>query len=193
MAQTGMNYAAAAAALGAIARKATTAASWRETVFALTSPEDAFQRKTPADQSRDLLLGARIMRDAGALDADVAFFMVGWTILSIADDQVANHPELRRLSAEMDAIEQAEGVAGDEYWPTGEGPDEYESLRVEWECAHDRATADVFRDYDEPEMALLYEHDNKAFHRRYHRGRTKLFGPLPDDVAAVLRDKGMID
>jgi hypothetical protein len=188
---TPTDTAAAIAALDRIARQATAGTSWRTTVLMLT--DRAYdESRSLHDRYRDQVSVGRIMRDAGALDHDEAFFHLASAIMGLAPEP-ADHPELRRLSAEMAAFNRAEGLADDEYWPLGEGPDDYEALRVEWDRVHDQTIADTFRAYDEVEMADLYQNDNNTFHRRYDRGRKKIFGPLPDDVAAVLRAKELID
>lgn len=190
--QSSPDRADAIAVLDRIAKQVTHAMSWRTAAAMLMERADS--ESTPPDaRNRDLLAAGRIMRDAGAfVDADEEFLFMASPLLALTPSS-NDHPELRRLRAEMDAIERAEGLPDDEYWPPGEGPDDYEVLRIKWDRIHKQTIADSFRAYDEAELADQYQRDPKAFYRRLVRCRVKFMGPLSDDLAATLPDEWLND
>jgi len=58
-----------------------------------------------------------------------------------------------------------------------EAPDEARRLEQIWEEKADKIAAAAFREYEEEEMAYLYENDYAEFERRYKQGIKKFRTP----------------
>lgn len=80
-----------------------------------------------------------------------------------------------QLSARMEEIRVREGLVGDEYWMTGDGPDDYRQLVDQQEALLDRIHETVFifflRRYRLEEYADLYERNRLAFEIQREVGR----------------------
>src|SRR5579862_6207648 len=80
-------------------------ASWRETsVAALEDP----------DQNTGLIRACQIQRDAGALDADEALFVINRLASSIAEGINNTDTQLTRIGKAIKAAEKAHGLNDDE-------------------------------------------------------------------------------
>jgi len=167
--------------------------SWRKMAQLDHAAREAGQETSPVE----LLALSKAIRDSGEWPPDTGFFYVVAALMQIADDldvdPEEDDPALKAIGEKLRAAEVAHGLAEDEYWPLGEAPDDVEQLRAEWEAAHDRRTAAVFRAHGEGDMADLFLNDRLAFDRRYERGRRAILGPLPADMEDSLRKRGIID
>lgn len=135
----------------------------------------------PKDAGRDMQEILRAYQDGKKtntlnIDNDVYFYVVAGMVSAIADDicfdldTKKRHPELEKISEKMEKVRKKHGLADDEYWPRGEGPEEYEALNAEMEAVSDKITADVFRSYNEDEMADLFLNDREEYDRRFLKG-----------------------
>ena len=82
---------------------------------------------------------------------------------------------LKPISEQMEKIEQAHGLARDEYWPLGEGPDDYEELNGKYGDILDKKQGEVFREFGETNIADLWESNKDEFERLFERGRVAVF------------------
>src|ERR1044071_8892440 len=54
--------------------------------------------------------------------------------------------DFKQVNAKIEAVKTAHGLAEDDHWPVGQGPDEYKELMAEWQVIHDRIMYEAFRD-----------------------------------------------
>ncbi len=101
-----------------------------------------------------------------------AHFLVAHPIMLIAEDRTyssaGKNPALDAILARMDKIE-------DQEWPAGEAPVEYEKLHGEWNRIADEIVAATFDEYNEPQIAAMYRHDQKRFDLLVKSGRQTFF------------------
>ena len=100
------------------------------------------------------------LRESGAISQRDCFRPIAQCIDGIAWKRITNSPELDALQEQIDEIE-------------AETPDEAQRLDQIWEEKADKITAATFREYEEEEMAYLYENDQAEFQRRYEQGTKK--------------------
>lgn len=84
------------------------------------------------------------------------------------------YPELERIGHDMDAIRVRHGLAEEQYWRAGEGPQEYEDRDIEWRMAYDKRFIEVLRECSFDDVARLAEGDSREFERLRERGRRRL-------------------
>lgn len=130
------------------------------------------------DNMREILRAYQDGWKTGTLrmDPKTRFYIVAGCAQAIAEsvcfnvDTKKSHPELEKISEKMKKVRKKHGLADDEFWGRGEGPEEYEALNAEYEAVSDNITADVFREYGEDEMAYLFINDREEYDRRYCEG-----------------------
>ena len=91
-------------------------------------------------------------RDAGILARDIAWFLIYKFGEFAMFRVIETDPKLVTLTARVDAIQRAGGLAEDEFWHTWEGPPEWVEANREWERVHSARMADLLRDSGEPEL-----------------------------------------
>ena len=95
--------------------------------------------------------------------------------VSVADEQ----GRLAELGQRMDEIQEREGLQDDEFWPVGEGPEDFRQLCNESEeliaKVHDTVFTTMLRRYHLDEIADLYENDRDRFEELWERGRKSIF------------------
>jgi len=79
--------------------------------------------------------------------------------------------ELKPIDREMDLIRQREGLADDEFWPSGSGPSSYHELEARWEAVVDRYFAALLNEHGLDDLRVLYETNRTEFDRLRERGR----------------------
>jgi hypothetical protein len=140
-------------------------ASWRErSLAALDDP----------DQNEGIIRACQIQRDAGALEADEAFFYINYFINGIAEDIYCTDAQLNRIGQAVEAAEKAHGLKDNEYWRKGEAPDDVENLQAAWNGRADAIIADFFRKHGEADMANLLLGDRASFMDRIKNGRRQM-------------------
>jgi len=100
--------------------------------------------------------------------------------VSVADEQ----GRLAELGHRMDEIQEREGLQDDQFWPVGEGPEDYQQLCSETEELFARVYDTVFttmlRRYHLDEIADLYENNREQFEEQWERGRKLIFESNPE-------------
>lgn len=157
-------------------------ASWRErSVAALLS----------TNRHEGLILATQIQREVGAIDADMAFHVIGLQAETIAWDGPLQHDaELTRLGEAIQAAERAYGLAEDQYWTRGEAPQEVETLQTAWEKRAREIEAQVLRDRGEDAMADLLLASPDEYAERMERGLRKFHGRRKPTPPAQAGDAG---
>ena len=100
------------------------------------------------------------LRESGAISQGDCFGPIAQCIDGLAWKRITNSPELDALQEQIDEIEV-------------ETPDEAQRLEQIWEEKADKITAATYREYEEEEMAYLYENDYAEFQRRYKEDMKK--------------------
>lgn len=135
--------------LKADAETANSKASWRN-MFESCLDTDLEGEEFKRHMTRAL----QMRRDAlGTADAEADFRRSLITLAEEITFDRDNDAELVRISNEMRAIEEREGLEDGEFWMLGEGPDDFILLDEEYERRMHEIQADVFRQYGEDEMA----------------------------------------
>ena len=82
--------------------------------------------------------------------------------------------EINRLSKAIDEKHKEAGLAEDETWPDGEGPEDVETLRAAWDSRFLQLRVAILRRHGEDGMADLLMTDPAAFQDRVEKGQ-KIF------------------
>lgn len=140
--------------------------------------------------------------EAGRMPEDAALYQV---FMALEDRSGPAEDRIRQVYLEQfrerfEAIRKEHGLAEDEFWPDGEGPPEDEALNAEYNQARERIQAEVLREWADRlghpvvrKVADLFESNRLALERRVERGRQYFFGPPCPEMAAYLRERGIID
>ena len=83
--------------------------------------------------------------------------------------------DLKPISARMEQIESAHGLAEDEFWPIGAGPPEHESLNRDYNTVLARKQGEVFREFGEPKIAELWDQNRDQFKELFEKGRIAIY------------------
>lgn len=86
-----------------------------------------------------------------------------------------SNERLNEISAEMERIERAHGLAKDEYWPIDEAPEEYRQLNRLWEEVSASQRQKAFDELEGREAAAILRRDPNEFDRLRERGRRAYF------------------
>lgn len=158
-----------------IAEETEDSAHWRELAVSLNEQK----KQSIADRMEVYLRVAKAMRAAGVLDELAAHYAVSHAIIMIAEDRIfgrgGTNPSLDALSEKMQAIEREHGLSKDEYWPKGQGPEEYNRLSDEFDRTSDAIIAATFDEFGESELGAMYRHDHERFDQLTNDGRKKYF------------------
>jgi len=100
--------------------------------------------------------------------------------VSIGEDRSLEDRELDAIQKRIAAFNKAAGLTDDEYWPRGEGPEEYEAMNVEFEQRMDDIIVEVMREHGEHDLVKLFQDDRDEFDRRIEEDRKRLFGDKGD-------------
>jgi hypothetical protein len=140
-----------------------------------------------ADDYHQRMVRGRLHWSRKDLPYDVRLYLATRPAMLIADHaaEIAyDHGRLATLCQRLDEIELREGLQHDEYWPLGEGPDDYQQAQQECDELHRRVTDTVFtsilRRYQLDEIVELFESDRQRYDTLWEQGRHTLFGPLPE-------------
>lgn len=103
---------------------------------------------------------------AGILDPNYRFLLTLYPIERLHDERWFGglyESDLCEINADIDAIREREGLDDDEYWPIGEGPEDWEELHQEYSGVLDRKFEETLREFGLHEVADLYQMDREAF------------------------------
>ena len=119
------------------------------------------------------------LRDAGALPEDASFFLIAWTVETIAEARVQQMFE-SQYAGRFDHLAEEYGLDEDMLTVLApeELPEEYHALQLEFAQAVETLVAATFQIFGEHKMATLYRTDEAKFDRRYDEGYNYFFGEM---------------
>ena len=119
---------------------------------------------------------------AGALDSATRFLLRSMAIERLHEERsVAGvYKELEDITSQIQAIEKREGLGDLEYWPIGEGPEDWNQLSNQYDKISDVKFEETLREFGLEEMADLYHVDRKAYDDHREQGRAIVFSKAPD-------------
>ena len=117
------------------------------------------------------------IRDAGVLPDDAAFFLIAWTVETIAEERV-QALYAAQYAARFERLAKEHGLDEDklEVMDPDELPEDYRALQLEFAQSIDALMAATFQSFGEHKMASLYKMQQEEFDRRYDAGYTYFFG-----------------
>jgi hypothetical protein len=98
----------------------------------------------------------------------------------------AYEQELGPIGAAIDKIEKEFGLSGNEYWATGTGPSEYETLNKKYQDVLNDLFNATVAEFDLHELADFRKSDPKECDRLRERGRRTVFHK--DEIKEALQD-----
>lgn len=118
----------------------------------------------------------------GALDPKVLFLQRAMAIEQLHSIRsiAGLYKELEDISSQMRVIEEREGLEDLEYWPIGEGPEDWNQLNNQYEKILDVKFEETLREVGLERMADLYHADRKTYEARREEGRVIMFSKTPD-------------
>ena len=134
----------------------------------------AWMALRPQSPGNERLAVYQAIRDSGCLPAEASFYLVSWQIDAMASEDA--EIRFRPLEERMEAIERAHGLDEEDFWLPGEGPKEYEILRLEQHDAWDEVIASKLEACGEPAMARLFRKNREEFDRQSEIGRQFFHG-----------------
>ena len=121
------------------------------------------------------------------LHEDLALYLATWPLDQISEDcaeAARAHGHLAQLEAELEAIRKREGLTGDEYWPIGEAPADYEAVSRQsdetMERIRDGIFAQLIRRYFGDTLADRFEQHRADFEVAREVGRRMVIKADPD-------------
>jgi len=137
--------------------------------------------KVVADFWHAQMLRACLMRKNPNIPEGMALYWASYNAHDVADaacDVASAAGQLAKFHRDMDRMETEEGLEEGEYWPLGNGPEEYELLRTESEALVDKITdtmiVHVLRRYGLNDEADLFESHRAAFDAKAEAGRKRM-------------------
>ena len=145
-------------------------------------------REEKEEYTRQIVAMLKAGRNAGRFSHADYVSKAAYFVIRIHEDRWLNdgYPELVQLSAEMQKIQDAHGLKHDEYWPRGEGPEDYEELNHRYREALNSHVAPTLREFDIPDIADLFENDRRRYEELVEQGRRATFDP-PDHIERLER------
>lgn len=136
-------------------------------------------REGAHDEQRVLrwVKSALVLRDLGAVEADVGFFFIAFAAECIAESRIDVDPELCRLDRAKAEIAAANGVDVEEYAFIEAQPPEVRELDLQWNARWKVMEVEILRAAGAHDEAVLRERVF-PFDERREAGRRALFGPL---------------
>ena len=106
---------------------------------------------------------------AGVLNPSYRFLLTLCPIERVHDKRCLGglyESDLCDIKAGIDAIREREGLDDDEYWPIGEGPEDWEELEEQYSEVLDRKFEETLGEYGLDDIADLYQSDQEAYDAR---------------------------
>lgn len=136
-----------------------------------------------AEHYHKQMIRGKALQSMDTLHEDHKFIFAVMPAEEIAEEAVSvahQRGRLAELGRRMEEIQIREGLQDDEFWPIGEGPEDYQALSEESEGLYESVHASVFttilRRYRLKHIADLFENDRASFDARANRGRKAVFG-----------------
>ena len=111
---------------------------------------------------------------SGVLPHQAGFYLISWHI----DEMTMDDETLDALEDRMDSIKEAHGLDRLDTWPLGEGPDEYEDLRADYDQLWEDLFGQKLEECGEHEVARLFREDRSTYHELVEAGREYFHGPI---------------
>jgi hypothetical protein len=131
-----------------------------------------------AEYHHKQMVRARVIRHWDRLPEEARIYMAGMIANVIAEDAVMlahDKDTLSALNQQIREIEKREGLEEGEYWPIGEGPEDYQRLNREatalYDKVHDTVFTTVLRRYQLDDLADMYEETREEYERIFDSGR----------------------
>lgn len=128
------------------------------------------------------MVRAKVLHGRENLVEEFRLFLVSMAASRIAEEAVSvahKNGRLAELGCRMLEIHRRESLQDEEFWPIGEGPDDYQRLSDEseelYEKVHDTVFTTVLRRYRLGDIADLYENDRDRYDALTERGRKLVF------------------
>lgn len=134
------------------------------------------------------------IRDAGVLPDDAAFFLIAWTVETIAEERVQDiyntqyAERFERLADKHGLDEDMLAVLDVE-----ELPEDYRALQLEFAQAVDALVAATFQAFGEHKMASMYKTRAEEFDKHYDAGYAYFFGEEEGYASDFDENVGMQD
>ncbi len=119
---------------------------------------------------------------AGALSPPRIFLLRVYAIERIHDRRVHEglYAELEVIVEKMDTIRQREGLNDDQFWPIGQGPEDWEDLEHQYTEVLEARFEEALREFGFDNIADLYHTDRKSYDARREMGRRLLIEGIPE-------------
>ena len=120
---------------------------------------------------------------AGKLEPPIRFLLRASAVEHVHDQHWIDglyHAELGDISARLDAIREREGLDDDEFWPIGQGPEDWQELNEEYSRVLGAKFEETLREYGLVDMADLYRQDREAYDMRREEGRRLVFEDISE-------------
>lgn len=140
------------------------------------------------EESRTWLELTDNSRIAGLLNPAIRFMLRSAAVESVHDRRMLEgcyDKDLMEVTTLMDEIREREGLNDDEYWPIGEGPEDYEALEAQYSRILALKFEDALREFGLNDMADLHHQDRDEYDARREEGRLVIHNP-PEDSKLLL-------
>ena len=134
-------------------------------------------------EARDMLELTDNAQTAGLLDPELRFLNRASAIEDVFDRRMMEEyyeEELREITSKMRAIEKREGLGEFEYWPIGQGPEDYEELNKEYDLIFDKKFEEALREFGLQDMADLYYNNREVYDAKREKGRRIVIQDISD-------------
>ena len=121
---------------------------------------------------------------AGMLDPSCRFLLRLFPIERVHEERWLGglyESDLGDIKARIEAIRERAGLDDDEYWPTGEGPEDLEELEQQYSGVLDRKFVETLREYGLDDIADLHHMDRKTYDARREQGRRSAFEEISEE------------
>ncbi len=111
---------------------------------------------------------------AGLLDPELRFLNRASAIEDVFDKRMTEgfyEEELRDITSKMRAIEKHEGLGEFEYWPVGQGPEDYEELNKKYDLISYGKFEETLQEFGLHDMADLYRNNRDVYDAKREKGR----------------------
>ena len=125
---------------------------------------------------------------AGVFKPPYCFLLRSWAVERVHGQRRMDglyNSELGDINARMDAICKREGLDDDEYWPIGQGPEDWEELNEQYSQILDAKFEETLREYGLVDMADLYRQNRETYDAHREEGRRLVFEAELEQVQTV--------
>ena len=134
-------------------------------------------------EARDMLELTDNAQTAGLLDPVLRFLNRASAIEDVFDRRMTEgfyEEELRDVDSKMSAIKKREGLGEFEYWPVGQGPEDYEELNKKYDLISDGKFEETLQEFGLHDMADLYRNNREVYDAKREKGRRIVIQDISD-------------